>query len=145
MSREAWRPIPGFDGYEASDLGRVRSVSRITAHARYGARRTPGKVLRAAATHTGHQRVKIAKQLVMVHRLVLLAFVGPAAAGQYGCHNDGNPRNNVLTNLRWDTPAANVRDRIAHGTYQDGQRNPMSRTWMARRALPPRARTRVGA
>ncbi len=25
MSSEEWRPIPGFDGYEVSDKGRVRS------------------------------------------------------------------------------------------------------------------------
>ena len=26
---EVWKPIPGFDGYEASNLGRIRSVDRI--------------------------------------------------------------------------------------------------------------------
>ena len=47
-----------------------------------------------------------------VHRLVLLAFVGPCPEGKEACHNDGNQRNNRLDNLRWDTPKANAADRI---------------------------------
>lgn len=51
-----------------------------------------------------------------VHRLVLEAFVGPAPAGTEGCHNDGNPQNNALSNLRWDTHAENMLDQVRHGT-----------------------------
>ena len=32
-----------------------------------------------------------------------------------GCHNDGNPLNNRLENLRWDTHLENCRDTIRHG------------------------------
>jgi hypothetical protein len=32
------------------------------------------------------------------------------------CHNDGDPTNNALPNLRWDTQAGNLADRLAHGT-----------------------------
>lgn len=38
-----------------------------------------------------------------------------------GCHNDGDPLNNAVENLRWDSRAGNFRDKIAHGT--DYQRN----------------------
>jgi hypothetical protein len=31
MSEEEWRPISGYDAYEVSDLGRVRSLDRIDA------------------------------------------------------------------------------------------------------------------
>jgi hypothetical protein len=51
-----------------------------------------------------------------IHRLVLEAFVGPAPDGMEGCHNDGNPENNNLLNLRWDTHASNMADQLAHGT-----------------------------
>jgi hypothetical protein len=51
-----------------------------------------------------------------VHRLVLLAFVGPCPPEQEGCHNDGNPLNNRLGNLRWDTHQANMGDAARHGT-----------------------------
>ena len=62
-----------------------------------------------------------------VHRLVLEAFVGPCPEGHEGCHNDGNPLNNRLSNLRWDTPSANNRDKERHGTHQIGSRNGRSK------------------
>jgi hypothetical protein len=37
------------------------------------------------------------------------------------CHNDGNPANNRLDNLRWDTPKANCADKWAHGTMLRGE------------------------
>jgi len=38
------------------------------------------------------------------------------------CHDDGNPRNNDLANLRWDTPKNNERDKVAHGRSNRGVR-----------------------
>lgn len=52
-----------------------------------------------------------------VHRLVLEAFVGPAPEGMEGCHNNGDPWDNRLENLRWDTHQANMADAAAHGTF----------------------------
>lgn len=51
-----------------------------------------------------------------IHRLVLETFIGPCPNGMEGCHNDGNPLNNHLDNLRWDTHKKNVEDSIKHGT-----------------------------
>jgi hypothetical protein len=50
-----------------------------------------------------------------VHRLVLLAFVGPCPKGMEACHWDDNPGNNHLSNLRWDTSLANKRDMARNG------------------------------
>ena len=41
----------------------------------------------------------------------------------YSSHNDGDVWNNSLDNLRWDTPQANQRDKIRHGTIARGDRN----------------------
>ena len=38
-------------------------------------------------------------------------------------HNDGNPTNNVVENLRWATPSENTRDRFKHGTGMAGEQN----------------------
>lgn len=60
---------------------------------------------------------------LLVHQLVLEAFVGPRPQGMFACHDDGNPANNRLENLRWDTPAANSADKVRHGTWPGGSRN----------------------
>lgn len=59
----------------------------------------------------------------LVHRLVLTAFVGTCPEGMECCHNDGNPSNNRVENLRWDTHAENQRDRNKHGTDNRGERH----------------------
>jgi hypothetical protein len=59
-------------------------------------------------------------QTTAVHRIVLEAFVGPCPEGMECCHNDGNPRNNNVTNLRWDTRSANQMDSVRHGTKPQG-------------------------
>lgn len=56
-----------------------------------------------------------------VHRLVLLAFVGPCPEGMECCHNDNNRANNDLTNLRWDTKKNNHKDRAKFGTLNRGE------------------------
>lgn len=58
-----------------------------------------------------------------VHRLVLETFVSARPVGMEACHNDGNPLNNSVTNLRWDTHKANLKDRDKHGTSPIGVRN----------------------
>ncbi len=58
-----------------------------------------------------------------VPHLVLLAFMGPRPVGMECCHNDGDYRNNALSNLRWDTHSSNERDKERHGTSNHGIRN----------------------
>jgi hypothetical protein len=62
-----------------------------------------------------------------VHQLVMLAFVGECPDGQQVCHDDGNPANNALGNLRYGTPAANAADRDRHGTTARGERSGTSK------------------
>lgn len=54
------------------------------------------------------------------HRLILEAFVGPCPVGMEGCHNDSNPLNCNLDNLRWDTKAGNDADKVHRGTILRG-------------------------
>lgn len=114
MSAESWKPLPEWEGlYEISDQGRVRSLPR-TAH------RKPGRVLKPIAYNNGYQWVSLTgngrRGRAPIHRTVLLAFVGPCPDGMQACHNNGDKSNNALSNLRWDTVAANAADRTTHGT-----------------------------
>lgn len=55
------------------------------------------------------------------------AYVGLCPEGFQCCHNDGNPANNKLENLRWDTPKNNTADKRKHGTINYGEKNPLAK------------------
>lgn len=114
---EEWRGIPRYAGlYEVSNLGRVRSVKRIGP----GMGRT-GVIRRPSTRDKGHLQVALYRNGIRkpekVHRLVLEAFVGPAPESLVACHANGNPADNRLSNLRWDSRSANNLDSVAHGTH----------------------------
>lgn len=114
---EEWRPIPGYEGYEASTCGRIRSVSRTITCKNGVSKSLNGRVLKELRASRGdHVNVSIRGYPTAVHRLVLLAFVGPAPDGMECCHCDGNAANNRIENLRWDTHLENMRDLVRHGT-----------------------------
>lgn len=50
-----------------------------------------------------------------IHRTVLEAFVGPCPEGMECRHLDGNPKNNLLSNLCWGTKSENNYDRSING------------------------------
>ncbi len=52
-----------------------------------------------------------------VHHLVLEAFIGPRLKNMICCHLNGDPSDNRVENLRWDTYEANEQDKKKHGTY----------------------------
>jgi len=123
--QEIWKAIPGFPGYEVSDHGRVRSYRD-----RYGL----SKVLDTVQTYikpSPRYRGRLYASLsingksfqISIHRLVLLAFVGPCPEGLVSCHNDGNHLNNHISNLRWDTGKSNWEDRRKHGVACIGEKH----------------------
>lgn len=118
---ERWLPIAGYEGYyEVSDQGRVRSLDRVVKTAR-GQRRIRGRLLSQSVAHEGgYVQVNLnrdgEREHVYVHVLVLEHFEGPRPPGMEGCHGPGGSSDNRLSNLRWDTPSANQRDKRRDGT-----------------------------
>lgn len=108
MTKEIWKSIPGYLDYEVSNLGRVRSY-----------RRGKVRVLKGCPDSKGYSQVELrnegGKLHTRVHKLVMLVFVGPCPDGMEICHNDGSPLNNCQDNLRYDTHAGNMGDRVQHG------------------------------
>lgn len=129
LLHENWRPVVGFPQYAVSDQGRVRSWTE----------RGGGKLLaqRARRNHLGKitdYQVSLGRggYSKRIHRLVLEAFIGPCPGGMEACHNDGDPANNRLGNLRWDTHKSNMSDAISHGTHRNppthyGEKHPNAR------------------
>jgi hypothetical protein len=118
---ERWLPIPGFDEYEVSDQGRVRS---------WNARRTKPellpKVLKIRPSPNGYLTVKLShpskKQRFTIQKLVLLAFRGPRPEGLECRHLDGDHNNNCLDNLVYGTHSENMRDKVAHGNHHQANK-----------------------
>ena len=71
----------------------------------------------------GYINTSILKRNIGLHVLILETFVGPCPPGLECCHADGNPANNAITNLRWDTHQANMQDLKAHGHSPDGEKS----------------------
>lgn len=66
--------------------------------------------------------------MMRVHRIIALTFLGPEPSGKgYVAHNDGNPLNNDLSNLRWASPKENAADTLIHGTRNRGALNGFSK------------------
>lgn len=106
---ERWLPVVGWEEvYEVSDLGRVRTI-------RTGLIRKLSEHKLAGYHMVGLKAKGQPSKTFQVHRLVLDAFIGLRPDGLVSCHNNGNPADNRLVNLRYDTPHENNMDKIRHG------------------------------
>lgn len=119
---EIWKDIPGYEGkYQASSEGRIRSLDRpvrVVIHGVETKRIVKGRILRPGRyTRSGHVSVVLGHGSpgAPVHQLVALAFLGPRPKGADICHADGNPLNNAVNNLRYDSRRENILDKFRQG------------------------------
>lgn len=117
-----WRMIPDYPGYEVTESGEVRSWLKSGPGSAGNYREEP-IVKTAKPDKDGYLRVSIKVapgkyRRIGVHRLVAKAFLPDTRfEGGLVLHNDGNPANNHVSNLRWGTQAENMADRGIHGTF----------------------------
>ena len=120
LSEEQWRAIPGQEGkYEASNLGRIRSVDRIIEKRnRWGQANIPwkGRVLKPTVHHTGYLVVKFGgdKNLTTIHQAVARTWIGPQGDLVVN-HINGIKTDNRVVNLEYITSKDNV-----HHAYRTG-------------------------
>ena len=125
---ENWKPVVGFEGaYEVSDQGNVRSIDRsyeqISRHGTKYMHSKKGRLLRPGRTSSGHLSVALGRgNSRTVHSLVMEAFVGPRPDKMEICHNNGNPADNRLENLRYATRSENILDAVKLGTWHSEKR-----------------------
>ncbi len=115
-----YRDIPDFCGYKAGTDGSIWTCLHRGRRRLY----VPGPNWRLKAQADkggGYCIVSLRNRLYRVARIILQTFAGPCPKGMEACHNDGNPLNNTLSNLRWDTRRANHADKWRHGTMRCGE------------------------
>lgn len=125
---EEWRDVPGFPGYEVSSLGRVRSWKRFGG---FGKLPTEPKPVVGGIHKAGYPIVGLSangkRSHLLVHRLVLEAFVGPCPEDMECAHLNGNRSDARLSNLAWKTHLDNEKDKIEHGTVLKGSKHGCAR------------------
>jgi hypothetical protein len=100
---EVWKPVPGFDGCEASNEGRIRHIKK-SGRARILVS-SPG-----AYGYVYVQPFRDEKRLRRgVHQLVAAAFIGPCPEGMEVNHIDLDKSNNRPSNLEYLTHLDNIR------------------------------------
>lgn len=135
---EEWRDIPGWDGYQASSLGRIRSLDRKRVQwMRDGSMQPvlyPGRIRKQSqCPQTGYMKVGLSnlqsgkRRTFCAHQLVCLAFHGERPARHDTAHENGNRSDNRASNLRWATRQENRLDSVQHGTINRGERNGQAR------------------
>jgi len=130
MKPHGTKRVPGFNGYCVTDAGVVFSqhVERNggpllpnNPWVKLTGRKPDGKMANRISFRLKRDDGKQVGMQCGV--IVLLSWIGVPPAGLECCHNDGDPLNNHLENLRWDTRKANAADRLKHGTDQFGEKN----------------------
>lgn len=105
-----WRPIPGYHGYEASELGEVRPINPRYKRGRgltikpWIETRHKRQAARLSLHHEG-QRTKH-----FVHVLVCMAFHGLPPPDTECCHINHDSLDNRACNLKWDTHSVNIEE-----------------------------------
>lgn len=120
---ETWKPIPDWEGYyEVSDRGKVRGITREITRSDGRIVTVKGREKAFSEVSGGYFQAHLWKDgkphYFYVHLLVMRTFVGPRPRGLEICHNDGNPKNNLLSNLRYDTVSENRLDTVRHGRHK---------------------------
>ncbi len=94
---EVWKPIDGYDDYQISNFGRVKSL-------KYDKER----ILKPFPNSDGYLQVDLGKKYLKIHRLVALAFILNPENKPCIDHIDRNKINNSFNNLRWVTHQENM-------------------------------------
>lgn len=124
---EEWRAIPGYERcYEVSNTGKVRSLDRNILCKDGRSQRRAGRLLKPVLQGTGYLTVRLSSSnYVGVHRLVAAVFLGNSDLPLVR-HIDGDPTNNVVSNLAWGTYLDNEEDKRRHGRALIGERHHQS-------------------
>lgn len=112
---EAWKDIPGYEGkYQVSDLGRVKSIERITSKGNH----LQEKIMKTCKDPGGYAFVGLwvdgKKRNFKIHRLVIETFSPIEGMEKLDCnHKDEDKTNNSLENLEW----LSRKENLNYGTH----------------------------
>lgn len=118
-----YKAIKGYEGiYEVNELGKIRSVDRMTECKDGSIRKYKGKELKPGIHKNGYAMVRLSKngiyKMMKVHRLVADAFIPNRDNLPEVHHKNHDRKDNRMENLKWVTRAEQMDEhlRAAKGT-----------------------------
>lgn len=118
--QEEWRPVVGYEGlYEVSNIGRVKSLDRVTVDILGRSRPFKGKMMSPVVGSPRYYGVGLTKngksKPIRIHQLVAEAFLTKAHHDDVVDHIDRDKLNNSIANLRYITK----RENTIHGSLSE--------------------------
>lgn len=129
--KEIWKDIKGYQGYQVSNLGRIRTHNKVTYTKRHGERYWKDRILKFKPYTTTNQRSKQGMgyrvtlwkdgnaKTLLVARLVATTFLEDLIDTDMTVnHKNGDRLDNRVENLEWLSRSDNIRYGFEHNQYQ---------------------------
>jgi len=125
---EIWKDIKGYEGlYQISNLGRVKSLSRLVLCKSRSKRQTKEKILLMQISSQGYSYLTLCKnnklKSMRIHRLVALHFIPNPKNKPCVNHKNNIGVDNKVKNLEWCTQMENIHHAIKNGYFNQRGEN----------------------
>ena len=128
---EEWRDIAGYEGYQVSNLGRVRSLDRWIVDKNGLRKKRKGQIIKLLPIPQGYYYVGLSNgKKARVNRLVAEAFIPNPDNLPCVNHKNENMKDNRVENLEWCSYSYNltygtIRERIRTKTINGKNSKPV--------------------